>query len=864
MKLEKLSEDIDDFGGENNDIVGGIRMENLPLFMDFLSNQVYSDPPGSIVRELTSNCYDAHASLQKITGVEVEDAVIVKYEEVEGVGTLSFRDFGTGMSPEIITSTYVNLLDSTKRDNNDEHGGYGIGSKSFLSYTDSVDVITIVDGMKYHYIVGKNVDGLIAATPLFKKETLERNGTEVRLILKDVDYRNSRYDSEDYELFKKAVEKQLYYFDNVYTEGFEIENNYSIFETNTFKYRESYNHPFEELHVILGRAVYPIDWKQVEMEPIKLPVGIKFNIGELPVTLSRENLRYANKNLVNILKAKIEETLKEVVNLYNKNSAIIAELGNYISKIKYNNKYLTINACSIPFPNKMISNNKGEYVYIDAIDGLLPIKYEPLKHVPLLKIPKDPYFIFKFLGKINKIDGRGTAKLEEVSTSKDDVFSITKSQVSMRLYRIRGEASREKVKDRFINSSKQGLYWYLITKKKCTFQTFNNELELGEVVKRNVPTKISKWNDETQSELLVDSTKKISVRTPFILEGHDKDGNPYVWNKTRIIKEFKKAITADLVSRSQSYENTEITAHFLAQEKLNRVTKKKVKLEGHVTIYDIINDNGNVSSELDLSTLQKFSGFIIYAEKDRAKELKLVRDMLSNQAPYRKTKFVKCHSRTIKRNSYGEPVLWNAACKIFITAKGNHKHFKDNRYYMHLEDFLSNNNRLFRNCVTAWYVKRELYKIEKEHTRLYDNLGLFNSQLDNIDRELSKWAKKHWNSYYSMDEFMQSCYEIALEKNMLVIDKIQELDIIKEWFTPDLGIIGLLEEKAFINQVYIKDIVFLLKSKKKRLSAEHYFIPTKEEEKVLEEAKELVVYQLSLEPMKNQLIVYNNKLKQIA
>jgi len=45
MKLEKLSEDIDDFGGRNNDIVGGIRMENLPLFMDFLSNQVYSDHP---------------------------------------------------------------------------------------------------------------------------------------------------------------------------------------------------------------------------------------------------------------------------------------------------------------------------------------------------------------------------------------------------------------------------------------------------------------------------------------------------------------------------------------------------------------------------------------------------------------------------------------------------------------------------------------------------------------------------------------------------------------------------------------------------------------------------------------------------
>jgi len=38
--------------------------------------------------------------------VEVEDAVIVSMKKSK-VGTLSFRDFGTGMSPEIITSTYV-------------------------------------------------------------------------------------------------------------------------------------------------------------------------------------------------------------------------------------------------------------------------------------------------------------------------------------------------------------------------------------------------------------------------------------------------------------------------------------------------------------------------------------------------------------------------------------------------------------------------------------------------------------------------------------------------------------------------------------------------------------------------------------
>lgn len=879
MRLETLREEIETFGTETKEIVGTIKIENQALLVDFVSNQVYSDPVGSLVRELTSNCFDAHVKLEKITEVPVEDAVIVKYEEIEGIGTVSFIDFGTGMSPELITEVYVNLLDSTKRDNDDEHGGFGMGSKSFLSYTDSVDVITNVNGIKYHYIVGKNTDGLIAATPLFEKTTDEKNGTEVRVVIKDIDHKHSRYDSEDYGLFKEAVKRQLYYFDNVYTEGFEIDNNYTIYETDTFKFRDSYENPFEELHLILGKVAYPIDWKQVGMEAIMLPVGIKFNIGELPVTLSRENVRYANKECAIKIKKRIEETIAEVVKLFNKNNSTITDLNLYIQRKEYNNKYLELQGCSISLPKKMVWEN-GKHIYEDAIKGLKNSAFEGTKHIPLLGVPNDPFFCFQFRGKVVKIDGRGNAKLEDLNDDElKNVFKTVKSNQS-RTYRIKGE--RDKKKDAFIQHQVGNLQWLLITKKRSYYQSYCDQLKLGEKIKRTVPTKeffygVVGWSEDL-SEIhynyiakhkedglgFLTSNKKVTIRTPFILEGQDEFGQPYVWNKTRIIIAYKKAMTKDLVSRTQSYENQVPTPHYLSQLALNKVTRRKIKLEGHVTIYDIIGGNGNTSSELDLSTLEKFTGFIIYTEKDKAKELKLVRDMLANRESKSYTsKTGKLHVTSRNSTWRSMSTLRPEACQMFVTAKGNHHHFKNNRYYMHLEEFLSNNNRIFRNSVTAWYVNKELQNIYNKNSKLCDNLSKFSTRIAEIKKGLSTWGSANWRSYNNIDEFMISCFEVAKEQNMLVTERLEELETIKEWFTPNLAIIDLLDEKAFYDESHLKDIVLLLKIKKKRLSAEHYFVPTEEEEKVLEQGKDIISYQLSLEPMKKKLLVHN-QLKRTA
>ena len=73
-----------------------------------LSEGIYKDPIGSIVRELASNMYDAYIGLDY--SIMDKPAYVGLYRD-----KVIFKDFGSGMSPEIVTKVYSTMLESTKR-----------------------------------------------------------------------------------------------------------------------------------------------------------------------------------------------------------------------------------------------------------------------------------------------------------------------------------------------------------------------------------------------------------------------------------------------------------------------------------------------------------------------------------------------------------------------------------------------------------------------------------------------------------------------------------------------------------------------------------------------------------------------------
>src|SRR5690606_37605737 len=129
------------------------------------------------------------------------------------------------------------------------------------------------------------------------EETDESNGTTIKVAIKEGD---------EFKIHQSCI-RQLVYFNNVYVKNelYYYDNNFKIYETEHFKLRNK-DFPFNnEMHVCLGQVTYPINWNTLKMEKVNLPVALKFNIEDLEVTLSREDLNYTEKVKERLI-AKIE------------------------------------------------------------------------------------------------------------------------------------------------------------------------------------------------------------------------------------------------------------------------------------------------------------------------------------------------------------------------------------------------------------------------------------------------------------------------------------------------------------------------------------------------------------------------------
>jgi len=325
IKRNSINTEID--GDDFEGVDASIDQENLGFMFDIVSKQMYRRPINSIVREITSNCFDSHIE------ANVDDPVIITLANDEGGDYITFKDVGVGISPERMDKIYSKWFSSSKRGSNDMIGMFGLGSKSPLAYTDSFFVTTIYDKIQYEYLVHSGKTKPRIEKLLTTEGVEDRNQTEVKIYMKS---------TLDTFAFKNACISELLYFDNVFFESklYSITNDYKIFDYNTFKYRPDLKYS-DRLHIIIGKVPYPINWEELNRKEIKIPVGLKFNIGDLEVTPERESLRYidieqedgvfvATKDIIN---KKIDEFVVEISALYNKD--IESEFEDYREFLEY-------------------------------------------------------------------------------------------------------------------------------------------------------------------------------------------------------------------------------------------------------------------------------------------------------------------------------------------------------------------------------------------------------------------------------------------------------------------------------------------------------------------------------------------------
>ena len=296
------------------------------VFQLFTKN-VYSNPIGTVVREITSNCFDSHEE----AGVKTPVVIKRSYDETSETHYISFIDYGVGMSPDRVENIYGVYFESTKRQTDDQIGGFGIGGKTPLAYKRSIGqgegeydnsffVITNYEGKQYYYTIFEG-----AEAPEFvlldTQDTDERNGTEIRIPVLE----------RDWYKFEYEIIRQLYYFDNIIFEGFDsdkITNDYKIVRGKNFLYRG--NEVFSKIHVCLGRVAYPLDFETLGLSgyDYEIPVAINVPIGKIGVTVSRESLDYSEQT-IKYLKQRIEDVVSELKGMLSKKYNNIRTLKDY-------------------------------------------------------------------------------------------------------------------------------------------------------------------------------------------------------------------------------------------------------------------------------------------------------------------------------------------------------------------------------------------------------------------------------------------------------------------------------------------------------------------------------------------------------
>lgn len=326
------------------------------FILQILRTNTYSDPIGSICREVISNCRDSHREAGKAEiPVEVE---LLEDELSNSKRQLVFRDFGVGLSPERMNEVYSVYGESTKRNSNQFTGGFGLGAKTPFAYTDSFQVKTVYHGLEYTYqlVIDKSEKGKIIE--ISKVQSDKQNQTEVIIPLQNKDIVTFTEKLMNTIQFWNPLPKFLG-FENV---------NYSMvkkfFQTLTYNkilYENKYGRLVEDksynlhkINVLVDKIIYPLNLdslrRNFELDRLQNNLVIEFDNGELDLSVSRERLYYSKRtiakvqrrldNFVNVAFLEFNKeinsltTVREKLNWYNEKLNQFQGLKNNILKVK--------------------------------------------------------------------------------------------------------------------------------------------------------------------------------------------------------------------------------------------------------------------------------------------------------------------------------------------------------------------------------------------------------------------------------------------------------------------------------------------------------------------------------------------------
>lgn len=235
----------------SNVIIGGGAAEKFQMaqtghFFEILSNTLYANGMLAMVREVLCNAWDSHIA-SGVMGTPVDVSL--------DANELVFRDYGTGIPHHLVHQIYCVYGNSTKTNDGNQTGGFGLGSKAPFAYTKHFTVTNWHDGTKVVHAIsrGTNGDGTPERRVIVDVPTTEQ-GVEVRIPIKS---------SQDISTIRHYIENVAKYGEmNVKFNGKKIDrfNLSSSPEGFIISTREDFGlSSNSSVYVRYGNVIYPVE-----------------------------------------------------------------------------------------------------------------------------------------------------------------------------------------------------------------------------------------------------------------------------------------------------------------------------------------------------------------------------------------------------------------------------------------------------------------------------------------------------------------------------------------------------------------------------------------------------------------------------
>jgi len=281
------------------------------MMMEHMITTIYSDTHGTIAREITSNARDAHREAGK-ADKPIRVRIPSRFDD-----SYEVRDWGIGISPDRMSKVFVQLGNSTKRNDNMQTGGFGIGAKTPWCYTDvfnirttSVEADGIMRRREYSAVkAGQKFSLMEMGAPILIDDSIPEDdrctGTSIIVPM------NSQYDGS---IFLQKTINYCQYWD-VRPEIVGVDDTFKwpvneevIFAGPNWKVTK----PYAAQLILIDGIPYPFNFNSLNIDRYKEEAvfeffyggnqgfTMSFGVGELSLSLNRENVKYTEDTVAKI------------------------------------------------------------------------------------------------------------------------------------------------------------------------------------------------------------------------------------------------------------------------------------------------------------------------------------------------------------------------------------------------------------------------------------------------------------------------------------------------------------------------------------------------------------------------------------